>query len=182
MIEQQVRLFSKPVGKLDPADPNSPDRGAFTPETFAEWVGHEVVVTSLDPAYRHTLVHVENSPDGMQSLLTVHTYSDPGVDLTADLSIRVGTPKAQVRAYYADAPDVLVTTAWLDAHLTEGQVVTVNGAKHTVQSITWPYRDPEHPENTEDYQRVVLQATPDAPVVQALGLPPMAGPLLGMLA
>lgn len=169
MIEHQVRLYSK--------------FAAFSPDTFREWIGHEVEVTSLDPGagFRHVLVGVENSEDGTESLLTIQTTRNPGTDLTADLSIRVGTPKAQIRAYQADHPDDLVTTAWLDAPLAMGQLVTINGARHTVHEITYPYRDPEHPEATEDYQRVVLQAAPDTPAVQALNLP-MAGPLLGMLA
>jgi hypothetical protein len=174
VIEYQVRLFSQPL-------PNNPGHGAFTPTTFTEWIGHEVVVTGLAGwPFRHMLAGVENSADGMESRLTIHTTKDPGADLTADLSIRVGTPKAQIRAYLVDDPDTLVTTAMLDAPLTMQQTVTVNGLKCTVQEITYPYRDPDHPENTEDYQRVVLRAEPDPPDV-APAMPPMAGPLLGFM-
>lgn len=168
MIEIKVRLFATPLPKQHPDDP---DRGAFTPATFTEWVGHEVYVTGLDPTYRHILTGVENTPDGLQSQLTIHTYGIPGSNLTADLSIRPGTPKAQVRAYFADDPDTLATTAWLDAPLNSGQLVTVNGAPYRVQEITYPYRDPEHPENTEDYQHVILESVPELPPVQSLSMP-----------
>jgi len=181
MIEYQVRLFSRPAGPLDPADPGGPSRGHFNKTSFREFIGHSVLVKGLDPAYEHLLVAVDPTADGMQCVLTIQTREPGNPNLTADLSIRVATPKAQVRAYSSDNPDTLLTTAYLDAPLQLGQLCTVNGDYYTVASITYPYRDPEHPESTEDYQQVTLNRSEQPPVVQGLNLAGPVGPLLGLL-
>jgi hypothetical protein len=162
MIEHTIRLFSSD--------------NAFAPTSFTEWIGHEVTVSSLDPAMRHVLRAVENAEDGSVSTLTVQTYSDADVNLTANLSIRPGTPKAQVRAHNEIGGHLV--TAHLDAPLHEGQTVDLNGSIQVVREITYPYRDPADPESTEDYQRVTLQPTGEQAMVQSLG--PAAG-ILGLL-
>lgn len=155
----------------------SPTHG-FQPTSFTEWIGHEVIVTGLDQAQRHVLRAVENTEDGSTSMLTINTYSHEVPNLTANLSIRPDTPKAQVRAHHHDTGEHL-TTALLDSPLPEGMDVDINGVRHCVASIRWPYRDPEDPEDTEDYQHVTVLPVDDVPFdVQSLGL---AGAVLGML-
>jgi hypothetical protein len=164
MIEHTVRLHAQP--------------GGFQPTTFSEWIGHQVQVTSLDPVHRHVLRAVENAADGTTSTLTINTYpdADAAPSLTADMSVIMGTPKAQIRAHDADGEHL--TTAHLDAPLHEGQSVTVHNQPHVVQEIRYPYRDPDDPEQTEDYQHVTLRAVDALPPVVSLG---MAGGMLGLL-
>jgi hypothetical protein len=168
MIEHSVRLFST-------VDPKT-GQGGFQPSSFSEWIGHEVVVTSLDPGLRHVLRAVETTEDGAISTLTIQTYSDSDVNLSANLSIRPDTPKAQVRAHTEDGEHLV--TSHLDAPLQLGQTVDISGAFYVVRDASWPYRDPEHPESTEDYQHVTLQPVEGMPDVQSLG---MAHGILGLL-
>jgi hypothetical protein len=164
MIEHTIRLF-----------PPEGQRYALT--SYTEWIGHDVDVPSLDRSMRHVLRAVENAEDGSVSTLTVQTYSDADVNLTANLSIRPGTPKAQVRAHNEIGGHLV--TAHLDAPLHEGQTVDLNGSIQVVREITYPYRDPADPESTEDYQHVTLHPTGEQAMVQSLG--PAAG-ILGLLA
>ncbi len=168
MIEHTVALHAAP--------------GTFRPTSFTEWIGHEVAVTSLDPSLRHVLRAVDNTEDGTRSTLTIQTYSDLGPNLTADLSIYHGTPKAHIRAYLADNDQYLVT-CHLDAPLQPGQRVTFNAEPYDVRDITWPYRDPDHPESTEDYQRVTIALATEPAAVLDLGMAGLGagGAILGLL-
>lgn len=156
MIEFTVRLFSKNNG--------------FTATSFTEWIGHEVQITGLDQAHRHVLRSVENSEDGRSSLLTIHSTSrdELGPELTANMSVIMGCPRAQIRAHDHDTGEHIVT-AHLDAPLHEGQAVLISGKPHLVTAASWPYRDPEHPESEQDYQHVTLTEAPDAPDLVSLG-------------
>lgn len=181
MIEFTVRLFAR--GKPPDAElaaPGAPS-GPLTSTSFTEWLGHAVEVTGLDPAYRHVLVGVDNRADGWVSTLTVQTTAEGerGVDLSADLSVIVGTPKAQVRAH--DEAGTHLTTAWLDAPLSPGQPVTVAGAKFVVGDVTYPYRDESHPEQSEDYQHVVLRPVAELPDVTSLGAVGAPAAMLGVV-
>lgn len=161
MIETTVRLTAK--------------QGTFEPTSFAEWIGHEIQVTGLDPAYRHVLRAVEGSEDGSTSRLTVHTYSDVDANLTANLSVLPGTPKAQVRAY-VDGEHVV--TAMLDAPLQPGQQVLVNDQLHVVAETGYPARNDDGTTDGEDHQHVELRPTDDPVAVVDLG---PAGAILGLL-
>ena len=161
MIQTTVRLTAK--------------QGTFEPTSFAEWIGHEIQVTGLDPAYRHVLRAVEGSEDGSWSLLTVHTYSDVDANLTANMSVLPGTPKAQVRAH-VDGEHV--ATAMLDAPLQPGQQVLVNDQLHQVVDVSHPARNDDGTTTGEDHQHVELQPTDEPVGVVDLG---PAGAILGML-
>jgi hypothetical protein len=185
MIEHIVRLFSAPravVVKQDDGTFVEEQRYGFTPTSFTEWIGHEVIVSSLDPALRHVLRAVENNENGSVSTLTIQTYSEADVNLSANLSVYPHTPKAQVRAHLHDTGEHLVT-AHLDAPLHEGQTVDIGGAVHTVQDIRYPYRDPADAETVEDYQHVTLRLTGETAPVESLGLAGLgsAGGILGLL-
>lgn len=169
MIEHTVTLHSM----INPET----GRGYFRPTSFTEWIGHEVVVTSLDPGLRHVLAAVENREDGATSTLTVHTFSDVDANLSADLSVRPGTPRCQVRAHLADNGQHLLTTH-LDAPLQPGQQVLVNNEPHQVADTSWPARDEHGTTDGEDYQHVTLTAVPEQPLVQSLGI---AAGIIGML-
>lgn len=150
----------------------------FQPTSFGEWIGHEVEVTGIDRAKRAVLTRVENTEDGQYSTLTLNLYDHDVPNLTANLSVRPDTPKAQVRAHHHETGEHL-TTALLDAPVHDGADVDINGARHRVTAVKWPYRDPEDPEDTEDYQHVTVTPTDAIPAtVHDLG--PAAG-ILGML-
>lgn len=168
MIEITVRLHA----------PN----GGFQPTTFGEWIGHQVQITGLDQAHRHVLTAVDNSPDGRVSTLTVCTTNgdEAGPDLTANMSVIMGTPKAQVRAH--DDAGAHLTTAHLDAPLSEGQTVTIDGVPHTVRAVRYPYRDPADAETVEDYQHVTVQPIPATEIVQDLGFVGIPGGGFGVAA
>lgn len=161
MIETTVRLVAR--------------QGTFQPDSFAEWIGHEVQITGLDPAYRHVLRAVEGTEDGSSSTLTVHTYSDVDANLTANLSVLPSTPKAQVRAH-VDGEHVV--TAWLDAPLQPGQQVLVNDQLHQVVDTSHPARNDDGTTTGEDHQHADLRPTDEPTAVVDLG---PAGALLGML-
>lgn len=161
MIETTVRLTAK--------------QGTFEPTSFAEWIGHEVQVTGLDPAHRHVLRNVEGSEDGSWSCLTVHTYSDVDANLTANMSVLPGTPKAQVRAH---VDGQLVVTAHLDAPLQPGQQVLVNDQLHVVADTSHPARLDDGTTDGEDHQHVDLVPSDEPAAVLDLG---PAGAILGML-
>lgn len=147
-------------------------QGGFEPTSFSEWIGHRVDITGLNPIYNHVLRSVQNASDGTWSMLTVMTYSDDGINLTPNLSVYPGTPKAQVRVHDVDGQHVV--TAFLDAPLHEGAQVQVDNELHTIEAVKFPFRDPEDPEVEEDYQHVTARATPDAPAISSLGLPTAA--------
>lgn len=161
MIETTVRLVAK--------------QGTFQPDSFAEWIGHEVQVTGLDPALRHVLRAVEGTEDGSSSLLTVNSYSDVDANLTANMSVRPATPKAQVRAH-VDGEHVV--TAHLDAPLQPGQQVLVNDQLHVVTDTSYPARNDDGTTDGEDHQHVELRPTDEPVAVVDLGL---AAGILGML-
>lgn len=145
-------------------------RFGFTSSSFTEWIGHEITVTGLDPAYRHVLRAVEITEDGQYSTLSVNTYADEGVALTANMSVLMSTPKAQVRAHHHETGEHLAT-AHLDAPLHEGQLIGVGNVRHIVQAVRYPYRDPDDPEQSEDYQHVTLRPAGDTPApVASLGV------------
>jgi hypothetical protein len=161
MIECTVRLVAR--------------QGTFQPDSFAEWIGHEIQATGLDPAYRHVLRSVEGTEDGTSSLLTVHTYSDVDANLTANMSVLPGTPKAQVRAHVGGE---LVATAMLDAPLQPGQQVLVNDQLHQVVDVSHPARNDDGTTTGEDHQHVDLRPTDEPVAVVDLGL---AAGILGLL-
>lgn len=161
MIETKVRLIAR--------------QGTFRPDSFAEWIGHEIQVTSLDPAYRHVLRAVEGTEDGSASTLTVHSYSDVDANLTANMSVLPGTPKAQVRAHVDGAH---VATAFLDAPLQPGQQVLVNDQLHQVVDVAHPARNDDGTTDGEDHQHVELRPTDEPVAVVDLGL---AAGIMGML-
>lgn len=161
MIECTVRLVAR--------------QGTFQPDSFAEWIGHEIQATGLDPAYRHVLRSVEGTEDGSASTLTVHTYSDVDANLTANMSVLPATPKAQVRAH-VDGEHV--ATAMLDAPLQPGQQVLVNDQLHQVVDTGYPARNDDGSTTGEDHQHVELRPIDEPTAVVDLG---PAGALLGML-
>lgn len=159
MIEYTVRLFS--------------DTNGFKPTTFSEWVGHAVQITGLDSGYRHILRSVQ-VPDSSQVILTINTYPEDQADtkhLTPSLSVTPGTPRAQVRVYTEEGTHLV--TAHLDAPLRDLSQIRVDNVLYQITGITYPYRDQDNPENTEDYQLVTAHPVPESDVVTDLGIPPM---------
>ena len=153
MIEHRVILHAAP--------------GTFQPTSFTEWIGHLVDVTGLDPALSHVLKAVENTEDGTASTLTMHTYRDDGPDLTAAMSVRLGTPTVDVRAF-VDGQQI--ATARLEAPLQIGHAIRVADQTYTVQTVSHPNRQPDGTTTgDEDYQRADLQKTDQPPPVQDLG-------------
>lgn len=161
MIEFTVTLHAAP--------------GTFQPTSMTEWIGHLVDVTGLDPNYQHVLQAVENTETGDRCTLTIHTHPDTGTDLTADMSVRWGTPTAEVRAH-VDGQHV--TTAHLEAPLQPGQTVRIGDQAHTVLDVHYPNRSDDGTTTGDDYQHANLRPLPDKPPVASLG--PAAG-ILGML-
>ncbi|MFD2421655.1 hypothetical protein [Amycolatopsis pigmentata] len=148
--------------------------GGIQPDSFQEWIGHEVEITGLDRAYRHVLKAVENSEDGTWSRLTVATGRDEGPELVANLSVIMGTPKAKVRAVHHETGDELVTTT-LDAPLQPGQPVTIGGESHIVVDVAHPNRDetgsvPD--QGLDDVQHVKVAPVDLPPEVLSLGAIP----------
>lgn len=153
MIEYTVTLRSEVAG--------------FTPRTFTEWIGHDVVITGLDPNLRHVLRSVQNAEDGTWCTLTVNSYEHEGPSLTPSLSVIPGQPKAQVRIYEDGA---FVLTAWLDAPLYGGSQVEINNELYNIVSTSYPYRDVNHPEDHEDWERVDVRLEPKTDTVRDLGV------------
>lgn len=154
MIEYTVKLFS--------------DTNGFQKTTFSEWVGYAVTITGLDPGYRHILRQVQ-VPDSSQAILTINTYpedQDQRTNLTPSLGVIPTTPRAQVRLYTEDDKHLL--TAFLDAPLKDLTEVLIDSYLYKITSTSYPYRDPNHPENIEDYQRVVVTPLKDSAVIRLL--------------
>lgn len=162
MIEHTVRLAGQP--------------GTFQPTSFTEWIGHLVDVTGLDPALHHVLKAVENTEDGTSSTLTLHTYSDNGPDLAANMSVRIGTPTAAVRAF-VDGQQL--AAAQLEAPLQIGQPIRIGEQHYAVTATSHPNRQADGTTlGDEDYQRADLAVLAETPLVQDLG---PAGAVAGLL-
>lgn len=113
----------------------------YQPTSFQELLQQEVDVPGLDSAYRHVLTAAEVAEDRRSAKLTVVTTTPHTVDLARHISVLLDTPKAAVEAYDLDGNHL--ATGAFDAPLTVGQQVLVQGAPWSVQSVSWPNRDPE---------------------------------------
>jgi hypothetical protein len=133
------------------------DHVGFTETAWVYLPGQAVHVPGLDPAFTHVVHDAAVSPDRKTVTLVVSTERPQFADLARHLSM-LHSPKAAIRAVHADTGDVLAEGRY-DAPLADGDLVYINGTRHSVVSTEWPDRS-ESGTSTTGFDTQVVRLSP----------------------
>jgi hypothetical protein len=135
-----------------------PEQFPFAPTSFQEMLQRSVKLPGLDPAWQHTLVHVDVAPDGLSAEVTVVSAPDVVPQMVEGLRVDYGSPTAHVRVF--DMAGTQLSEGRFPAPMQVGQKIAVGDTEYLVTGQDWPGRDPNSGvcAGDVDWQHVVVGA------------------------